>query len=355
MNIVSQIMIAVLLAVAVSLPMVMAEGGEIGANYADTIEQIAAAVEEQYPIEEKALSIAADLRQAASEPELMNPPNQEEFVTAINATLWDAAHDLHLKVRTDEAVRERMEKAGGRVPRMRRVAVPEGEQGASTNSNEGPVRVRMPSGANGSALGTTQITGEMLDSETGLITISSGIYNNQDLFTDVLSGLGDASNIILDLRKTPGGTVPGVHYFLSQFYGESTHLSSQTTRVLDTPRDMYTIETAMGDTFADKDIYVLTSQRTASGAEAVSYAIKETDRGILIGEKTAGAGNAGAFIGVGSGLSLFLPISQTLSPKTGLPWEGMGIEPHISAVADDALEVALKVIDESVGATEPVS
>ena len=171
--------------------------------------------------------------------------------------------------------------------------------------------------------------------------------------------MGDASNIILDLRKTPGGTVPGVHYFLSQFYGELTHLSSQTTRVLDAPRDMYTIETAMGDTFADKDIYVLTSQRTASGAEAVSYAIKETDRGILIGEKTAGAGNAGAFIGVGSGLSLFLPISQTLSPKTGLPWEGMGIVPHITAVADDALDVALKVIekglrpgDEGFGATD---
>jgi CubicO group peptidase (beta-lactamase class C family) len=270
-----------------------------------------------------------------------------EFVTAINERLWDAAHDLHLKVRTDQAVRERMEKAGGRVPRMRRVAVPEAvDGGPGGDAGEGPVRVRMPTAADGSALGTTEITGEMLDGETGLITISSGIYNNQDLFTDVLTGLSDANNIILDLRKTPGGTVPGVHYFLSQFYGETTHLSSQTSRVMDAPRDMYTIETAMGDTFADKDIYVLTGQRTASGAEAVSYAIKETDRGILIGEKTAGAGNAGAFIGVGSGLSLFLPISQTLSPKTGEPWEGQGVKPHITAVADNALDVALKVIEE---------
>ena len=320
MNIVSRAMIAVLLAFGISLPMVMAEDGEIGASYADVIEQIAAAIEEQYPIEEKAVSIAADLRQAASEPKLVNPPNQDKFVTVINEKLWDAAHDLHLKVQTDEAVRQRMEKAGGRVPRMRRVAVPEGEER--------------------SALGTTQITGEMLNSETGLVTISSGIYNNQDLFTDVLSGLSDASNIIIDLRKTPGGTVPGVHYFLSQFYGESTHISSQTSRVMNAPRDMYTIETALGDTFADKDIYVLTGQRTASGAEAVSYAIKETDRGILIGEKTAGAGNAGAFIGVGSGLSLFLPISQTLSPKTGEPWEGQGVKPHVTTVADNALDVA---------------
>ena len=168
MNIVSQIMIAVLLAVAVSLPMVMAEGGEIGASYADTIEQIAAAIEEQYPIEDKALSIAADLREAASEPGLVNPPNQVEFVAAINETLWDAAHDLHLKVRTDEAVRERMEKAGGRVPRMRRVAMPEGvDGGPAGNGSEGAVRVRMPSGADGSALGTTKITGEMLDGEGG--------------------------------------------------------------------------------------------------------------------------------------------------------------------------------------------
>jgi CubicO group peptidase (beta-lactamase class C family) len=342
MNIVSRTMIAMLLVLGISVQMVLAQDAGSDANYADTIEQIAAAVEEQYPIEAKAISIAADLRHAASDPELNSPVSAEEFVVAMNKALWDSAHDLHLKVQTDEAVRQRMEKAGGRVPRMRRVAVPDGEAG----SGEGGPRMRMPSGADGSALGTTKIDGEMLNSDTGLITISSGIYNNQVLFTDVLSSLSDANNIILDLRKTPGGTVPGVQYFLSQFYGESTHLSSQTSRVMDAPRDMYTIDTAMGDSFADKDIYVLTGQRTASGAEAVSYAIKETDRGILIGEKTAGAGNAGAFIGVGSGLSLFLPISQTLSPKTGLPWEGQGVKPHITAVADNALEVALKVIED---------
>jgi CubicO group peptidase (beta-lactamase class C family) len=193
-------------------------------------------------------------------------------------------------------------------------------------------------------MGTTKISAEMLNEETGLITISSGIYNNRDLFTDVLSSISTAKNVIVDLRTTPGGTQRGVQYFTSQFYSEPTHLSSHIERGFDEPQELWSVDTPVSGEFAEKNIYVLTSHRTGSGAEALSYALKETRGAVLIGEKTAGAGNAGAFMSVGSGMSLFLPISQTISPVTGEPWEGTGVRPHITTIAGSALDVALSTI-----------
>lgn len=309
---------------------------DVAIDYGKTIEEISTAIEEQYPIESKAYSIAAYMRDAASDEALSEPADDAAFVAAVNAALWDAAHDLHLRLHSDAALQARSSASGARVPRMRRVVAPEGDEGGSAGSIEGDDDVR--------ALGTTDISAEMLNEDTGIITISSGIYNNPKLFTDTLSSLSAASNIIIDLRTVPGGTVPGVQYFVSQFYAEPTHLVSRVERAFDEPVESWTVDTPLSAEFADKNLYVLTSSHTGSGAEAVSYALKETGRAVLIGETTAGAGNAGAFLRVGPGMSLFLPISQTISPVTGEPWEGTGVKPHITTIAASSLDVALRTI-----------
>jgi len=293
------------------------------ADYGATIETMAAAIDRQYPIEATAHKLAAALRSAAKDPAFL-AMDEANFLEAINTVMWDVAHDLHLRVRTSAATEARTKAGGGKaVPRMRRV-------------------VRTPGGSG--AIGNTSISAEMLNVNTGLITITSPIYNNVALFTEKLSAVSSAENIIIDVRACPGGTVPGVQYFTSQFFGERTHLSSRISRESDVPQKLWTVETEIGDEFADKNIYVLTSKRTASGAEALSYALKNTDRATLVGEKTAGAGNAGAYIGVGNGLLMFLPISQTISPKTGKPWEAKGVVPHIDASAEAALDAALGAI-----------
>ena len=309
-------------------------------DYPNTIEQIAAAIEEQYPIAERAHRIAADLREAASDPALAEAADNAAFIEATNAVLWESAHDLHLRLHSDEALQERASASGGRVPRMRRVMAPEGD---------GEQEVDMAN----MSLGTTEISSEMLNDETGLITVSSAIFNNRDLFTDTLSNLSGAKNIILDLRTVPGGSMPGVQYFLSQFYGEPTHMVSNVSRDFDEPQELWSFDTPLSGTFAGKNLYVLTSHRTGSGAEATAYALKETGRGVLIGEKTAGAGNAGAFMSVGPGISLFLPIAQTISPVTGEPWEGTGVKPHLTTISDSALQVALSTIDKGLQPGDP--
>jgi len=298
-------------------------------TYRNIVKVMTENIAARYPIKSLALETSAALRDMAQHGTAYADDNS--FIKAVNDVLWETAHDLHLKLHSEKTIADRTSKGGGkRVPKMRRISAP---QGADGNETFAP-------------LGTTRITGKMLNKNTGLITITSPIYANKALFTQTLSKLSSADNIIIDARNVRGGTGRGVNYFTSQFFDEPTHLSSSITREFEKPQELWTVETPMSEIFGSKDIYVLTGQGTASGAEALVYALKNTQRGTLIGQKTRGAGNAGAFLPLGSGMLLFLPIAQTISPRTGEAWERVGIEPHINAALGDALNTALRVIGE---------
>jgi len=314
---------ATLVPLAYTTPAISSQQTEPQENsFTETLDRMASAIEERYPIEATAHKIADALRSGIRSGAI-KINDGEAFLETTNALMWGAAQDLHLRLSTEEAIRQRMSRAGGsRVPTMRRVRVPQ----------------------DGSPLGTTDITSEMLNDTTGLVAISSAIYRNPDLFADALGKVKNAQNIIIDLRTVPGGTVPGVLNFISHFYDQKTHVYSNASRQFNTPQEVWTEETSLGNDFADKDLYVLTSRRTASGAEAISFGLKNTERATLVGEKTAGAGNGGAFMAVGQGLMLFLPTMQTINAKTGEPWEGTGVVPHLEAEAEGALVAALSLI-----------
>jgi len=298
-------------------------------TYHSIVKVMAENIEARYPIKSLAFETATALRDMTVHGTTYE--GDDSFIKAVNDVLWEATHDLHLKLHSEKTVANRTSKNGGkRVPKMRRISVP---QGAHDEAAFTP-------------LGTTKITSEMLSKDTGLITITSPIYANKDLFTQTLSKLASADNIIIDARNVRGGTGRGVNYFTSQFFDEPTHLSSSITRDFEKPQELWTVATPVSEIFGSKDVYVLTGEGTASGAEALVYALKNTQRGILIGQKTKGAGNAGAFLPLGSGMLLFLPISQTISPVSGEAWERVGIEPHIHAALGGALNAALRLIDE---------
>lgn len=308
---------------ALTIPAASSQQTEPPENtFAETLDRMASAIEERYPIEATAHKIAGALRSGIKSGAI-NTNDNEAFLETTNALMWGAAQDLHLRLSTEEAIRKRMSRAGGsRVPTVRRVSVPQ----------------------DGAPLGTTNITSEMLSDTTGLVTISSAIYRNPDLFAAALSKVKNAQNIIIDLRTVPGGTVPGVLNFISHFYDQKTHVYSNASRQFTEPQEVWTEETSLGNIFARKDLYVLTSKRTASGAEAISFGLKNTERATLVGEKTAGAGNGGAFMAVRQGLMLFVPMMQTINAKTGEPWEGTGVVPHLEAEAEVALEAVLSLI-----------
>ena len=281
----------------------------------------------KYPtadIAEKLVATLSNFR-AAKNP---NNMDQDAFIEAVNALLWDVAQDRHLKIYSAEALAKRYKKAGmKRMPRVREVR-----------------RVRSDQQGGYQPLGTTHITSEMLPDDIGLLKIHSAIYRNPVIFEQALQKVQDAKTIILDLTSVPGGSFPGVAHLVSYFFAEPTHLYSSYSRRFSEPMEMRTSELALSEVFAKKDLYVLIGQKSASGAEAVAFSLKIKDRATLVGNTTAGAGNGGATMQLGSNLSFFLPLSQSRDPETGQGWEGVGVTPHIKAEKGAELDTALEHI-----------
>src|SRR5437763_281004 len=81
-----------------------------------------------------------------------------------------------------------------------------------------------------------------------------------------------------DLR-TNGGGVPGtVVLMCSYFFDGSTHLNDIYTRSTDSTKQFWSLPVLPGKKLVDKDVYVLTSSRTFSGAEEFAYNLQSQKR-----------------------------------------------------------------------------
>ncbi|PYJ08536.1 MAG: hypothetical protein DMF06_12505 [Verrucomicrobia bacterium] len=89
-------------------------------------------------------------------------------------------------------------------------------------------------------------------------------------------------------------------------------------------------------------VFYLTSKLTRSAAEHFAMALQRTHRGVVVGETTAGAGNFGAPVPIGTRFSAFIPFGRSYDPDTNRGWEGTGITPDVSVSAPSALDEALR-------------
>ena len=159
------------------------------------------------------------------------------------------------------------------------------------------------------------IFGELTDAGTGIITFerfvgdSSGIIQIEKVFSRVTK----SNRIIIDLRSSGGGDGAAVD------------------RILDILNR---------EIFRDKKLAVLTSSKTISAGESLAYRVKRENKGIVIGEKTAGAGYLVNVFDVGHGFNFVNSTHTTF--KDGGGWQGTGVLPDFLISASDALEKALE-------------
>jgi hypothetical protein len=150
--------------------------------------------------------------------------------------------------------------------------------------------------------------------------------------------LANSDAVIIDLRDNLGGAPDHVRLLMSYFFGaDSVRLWATGNPRLGIRNEYWSLAELPGRRMAGADLYVLTSGRTASSAETFSYVARQTGRGTVIGERTAGAGIGGARLSVGHGLALFVPQFAML---TGPGFERDGVEPDVAVPEDDALATA---------------
>lgn len=95
--------------------------------------------------------------------------------------------------------------------------------------------------------------------------------------------------IIVDLRQNDGGSPEMVQLLASYFFSSKpVHLANHYNRPKNELTQSWTLKNVQGTRMPDVDLYILTSSKTFSAAEAFSYELKCLKRATIVGEKTAG-------------------------------------------------------------------
>jgi hypothetical protein len=153
--------------------------------------------------------------------------------------------------------------------------------------------------------------------------------------------LAHTDALILDLRFNGGGSPKGVALLCSYFFGaKPVHLNSLYWRNGDRTEEFWTLKELAGPRYLDRDVFVLTSKRTFSGAEECAYNLKCLKRATLVGETTGGGAHPGGGFRINEHFFMFVPTGRAINPITKTNWEGTGVTPDVPCTAAKALEVA---------------
>jgi len=162
------------------------------------------------------------------------------------------------------------------------------------------------------------------------------------LAQSAMSLLAQSDALIVDLRRNGGGDPNLIAVILSWLFDgtERVHINDFYEREGNRTVQYWTNTSQGGPRYVNKEVYVLTSRRTGSGAEEFAYDIKNLKRGTLVGETTAGAANPGSAVRLNAHFAAFIPTGRAINPITKTNWEGVGVEPDVKVPADDALKTA---------------
>lgn len=165
-----------------------------------------------------------------------------------------------------------------------------------------------------------------------------------DTATAALDFVANTDAMIFDVRQNGGGAPSMVQLLISHFLDPRASIAINTfiSRSNAFPQQLNSLNHLSSVARPDVPIYVLTSGRTGSAAEAFPYHLQAMDRATIVGETTAGAANPGdPFLTDIGGFSVFISTGSARNPITGTNWEGVGVIPDMEVPADEALDHAL--------------
>lgn len=159
----------------------------------------------------------------------------------------------------------------------------------------------------------------------------------KDTATAAMSFLSNTNAIIIDLRTNRGG-VPSMIQLLSSYFTEAKPvlLSNFYERKTNSKTQLFTFETVAGKRMTNKPLYILTSEKTFSAAEAFTYSLKHLDKAVVVGEITKGGANRTMRFNLNEDFTISVPYIKAINPITKSNWEGKGVQPTIETTAKEA-------------------
>jgi hypothetical protein len=178
-----------------------------------------------------------------------------------------------------------------------------------------------------------------------IVSFASEAEEVRDEIRQTMSAAADAAAIIFDVRRNGGGMPEPIALVISYLFGsDPVQLSSIYWRPTNRTTTFFTDPKVLGTKFGPrKPVYVLTSTRTFSGAEAFAYDLQASKRAVIVGETTGGGAHPGDMLPLSSGFVAFIPHGRAINPITKTDWEGVGVKPDVEVPADAALDTAHKL------------
>lgn len=153
--------------------------------------------------------------------------------------------------------------------------------------------------------------------------------------------LADTDALIVDIRQNGGGSPDGVRHICSYLFNEKpVHLNSIYFREGNQTTEFWTLKSVPGRRYVGKDVYVLMSKRTGSGAEEFAYNLKNLKRATLLGENTWGGANPGGVVRLNDHFGIFIPVGKAINPYSKTNWEGTGVDPDVRVDPKESLLMA---------------
>lgn len=300
------------------------------ATRAAVIDNLIKELNDSYVFPESAKKMETDLRARLSSREYDSLTSARAFAEKLTADLQSVSKDKHLRIRFSSQPipvrKERTEPTDAEKAENRWF---------SQRVNYGFERVERMNGN----IGYIDLRG-FSDHEAGADTVAAA-----------MTLVSNTEALIFDLRQNGGGSPAMVALISSYLFGDKpVHLNSLYWRKGDRTEEFWTKPEAAAKRFPNKDIYVLTSNRTFSGAEEFSYNLKNLKRATIIGETTGGGAHPGGMVRLSDHFGAFVPTGRAISPITKTNWEGTGVEPDIKVPKEQALKVAyLMALNKSLG------
>lgn len=178
----------------------------------------------------------------------------------------------------------------------------------------------------------------------GIITLSNVMGEKAILdFRNILSKTNSTKGIIIDLRNNYGGILANAVIMADLMLSEDKKIVSIDSRGVSKFR-IYADDESV---FKQKPIIILVNRKTASAAEILAGALKDSAGAILIGENTYGKNSIQQVIPMSNSTGLIISSAKYILPN-GEDINGRGIEPSIFYSSDDMLKEAEKLINEIV-------
>ena len=170
----------------------------------------------------------------------------------------------------------------------------------------------------------------------------SGDPQTKKLITEAMISLAASNSLIIDMRENIGGDPNLVAFLSSYFVEDNTPLWSLIDR---DGNEVLKVKSKVNNNKFNGKLYLLTSNKTYSAAEAFVYTLKHLGRAYIIGEPTGGGAHLVEMQRVTDDIDIRIPVLRAYNSVTESNWERNGVIPMIAVEASKAKSAAIKHIE----------